>query len=454
MNTNEIEKQVLEQVTPSLEYRKNIQNVIKEIKDKLEKEIRERDLPVSIELVGSTAKDTYLKDNLDIDFFLLFPTKVHKEEIAKNALSIGRKLLKNTEESYAEHPYLRGYYKDYYVEIVPCYKIEKASQKLSAVDRTPLHTKYIKQNLADSKKSEILLFKQFLRGIGCYGAEAEIEGFSGYLCEILVIKYKSFRKLLEDAQSWKVGEKIALADGKYPSFDTPLTFIDPVDSNRNVASALSKETFDLFIKACKEYLKKPSITFFFPNNVKPWSLEKIREEIKKQKCQYVGIKIEKPDIIAENLYPQVRKTVRSIWESCERNDFTIFDINYYIDDEQNNIYIIVKTKEELLPKIQSHTGPPVKMNKNAEDFLKRWEDNSRVTKKPYVKNGRLYVEIRREYMDIKDFLKDHTKNLSLGKHIEKIVKKKYVILKIEELLTNNLREFWTGYLDGKMTWER
>ena len=59
---------------------------------------------------------------------------------------IGKELLTDTEESYAEHPYIRGYYKDYYIEIVPCYKIEKSSQKLSAVDRTPLHTDYVKNN--------------------------------------------------------------------------------------------------------------------------------------------------------------------------------------------------------------------------------------------------------------------------------------------------------------------
>jgi hypothetical protein len=41
-------------------------------------------------------------------------------------------------------------------------------------------------------------------------------------------------------------------------------FIDPVDSNRNVASALTKEKFDLFIKACKKYIKNPKVTFFFP----------------------------------------------------------------------------------------------------------------------------------------------------------------------------------------------
>jgi tRNA nucleotidyltransferase (CCA-adding enzyme) len=451
---NEIEKKVIEKVTPTKEYRKKLDLIIEEIEKILKQQIKKRKLPITIELVGSTAKDTFLQDNLDIDIFLLFPTKFKKEDIAKNALSIGRSFLKDTEESYAEHPYLRGYHKNYYVELVPCYKIENASQKLSAVDRTPLHTKYVKENLNENQKPEVRLFKQFLKGISCYGAEAEVEGFSGYLCEILIIKFGSFTNLIKKAKSWKPGEHLTLKEGKYPKFETPLTFIDPVDSERNVASALSKETFDLFIKACKEYLKKPNITFFFPNKVKPWSLENIKNLIQKQKCQYIGLKFEKPDIIVENLYPQVRKTVRSIWESCERNDFTIFDMKFHINNKENSVYIILKTKDELLPNTQIHTGPPVKMKKNVKDFQKKWADNPRVIKKPYEKNGRLFIELKREYTDIKDFLRINTKKLSLGKHIDKIVKKKYDLLNFEGLLINNLKEFWTEYLDEKMSWER
>jgi len=454
MNEKEIEKQILDQITPSSEYRKKLKTVIQEIKEKLKQEITERDLPVSIELVGSTAKDTYLKDNLDIDFFLLFPTKFQKEDIAKNALSIGKKLLKDTEESYAEHPYLRGYYKEYYVEIVPCYKIEKASQKISAVDRTPLHTKYVKENLPASQKQEVLLFKQFLRGIGCYGAEAEIEGFSGYLCEILIIKYGSLKKLIENANNWKTGEKFVFSKVKSPSFDTPLTVIDPVDTNRNVASALSKEKFDLFVRACREYLKKPSVTFFFPNKIKPWSLEEIKKEIQTQKCLYIGIKFDKPDIITENLYPQIRKASRSIRDTCERYDFKIYDITFHIDDQESIIYIIVKTKDETLSKTLKHMGPPTKLEKNADEFVKKWNSDSRIISTPYEKNGRLYVEIKREYLDINHFLRDKIKNLSTGKHIDKIVKKRYSILEMKELFKDNLREFWTEYLDGKMSWER
>ena len=449
-----IEKKVIGLITPAPEDRKKLEETIKDLKKQVNKEIIKKKLPASIEIVGSTAKDTYLKNNLDIDLFLMFPTTFSKEDIGHNALVIGRKLLNNTEECYAEHPYIRGYFKGYEAEIVPCYKIEKATQKLSAVDRTPLHTKYVREHLKETQKQDVRLFKQFLRGIGCYGAEAEIEGFSGYLCEILIIRYGSFKKLLQHAQHWGHGEKLALSDVVFPSFDTPLTFIDPVDKDRNVASALSKEKFDFFLKACEEYLKKPRITFFFPNETKPWSLEKIRSEIKKQTNRYVGVKIVKPDIIAENLYPQIRKAARSIWDACERYDFTIHDITFHVDELEKLIFIVINTKDEPLSKTFIHRGPPVKLRENVEDFSHRWKDDPRVTKKPHEENGIMYVEIEREYTQIKDFLKDQVKDLSLGKHLGKSKDKKYEIVELGDLLKTGLRVFWTNYLDKKLPWER
>ncbi len=448
---NKIEKLVLKKITPSLEYKKRIKKITKEINKKLEEEIRKRKLLAATELVGSIAKDTYLKNDLDIDFFIKFPAKYPKEEIGKNALSIGKAILKNTEESYAEHPYIRGYFKKIKVEIVPCYEIEKSSQKLSAVDRTPLHTKYIKKYLRGSQKSQVRLFKQFLKGINCYGAEAEKEGFSGYLSEILVLRYGSFKALIENAQRWKSRLTLSLTKGEYPAFDTPLTFIDPVDTNRNVASAVSKEKFELFIKACREYVKNPSVNFFFPKKVKPWSLKKIKETIENQKYQYVGIKFVKPKIISENLYPQVRKATRSIHDICRKYDFTVFDIKFHINSE---IYIIIKTKIEPLSKTKEHAGPPTKFKENIDDFIKKWKNDPRVTKKPFEKNGRYYVEIKRDYTEISDLLQNHMKNLSLGKHIDQIVKQKYTILKTQDLTNNELSAFWTEYLDNKMTWER
>jgi tRNA nucleotidyltransferase (CCA-adding enzyme) len=452
--STDIEKKILKKIAPSLQQRTELEACIQDLKKAVQREITKRKLSISIELVGSTAKDTFLIDALDIDLFLLFPIKTPREELEKNGLIIGRAVLKNTEEGYAEHPYVKGFYQQYKTEIVPCYKIESAEQLLSAVDRTPLHTKYVKKHLLDSQKNDVRLFKQFLQGIGCYGAEAEIEGFSGYLCELLIIKYESFCNLIYNAQKWTIGERLTLSDEDFPFFDTPLTVIDPVDNNRNVASALSKEKFEIFIKACKEYVKKPCITFFFPNKVQSWSLEKIQREIEKLGSLFIGIEIEKPDIISENLHPQIRKAVCSIQDVCERNDFTILDTAFHIDDERNTIFITIKTTKEPLSEMLTHAGPPIKLKKNVHDFLQKWKNNPRAVTKPYEKDGRIYVEMERKYRDIKHLLKDQVKNLSIGKNLDVCVKKGYKIIGLDKLLNKGTKVFWTVYLDKKMPWER
>ena len=66
----------------------------------------------------------------------------------------------------------------------------------------------------------------------------------------------------------------------------------------------------------------------------------------------------------------------------------------------------------------------------------------------------MYLEIKREYTDIKNLLENQLINLSLGKHIDKIVQRNFTFLEQNELLIENLRIFWTDYLDNKMPWER
>ena len=77
-----------------------------------------------------------------------------------------------------------------------------------------------------------------------------------------------------------------------------------------------------------------------------------------------------------------------------------------------------------------------------------------MVKGPYRENNRWYVEIKRQYTDQKKFLEKEFEKLSLGKHIDKVVNKKYAILEADNLLSENLKVFWTEYLDGKMSWGR
>ncbi len=448
--SKEVEQKVLEKIVPDKNARLKLETTIEELKTVVLKYTQKINFPIEIELVGSTAKDTYLKDSLDIDLFVCFPTTTSREKLEKIGLSIGRNVLTEREECFAEHPYLRGEFNGYKTEIVPCYKIESASQKLSAVDRTPLHTTYVTEHLAEKQKNEVRLLKQFLKGIGCYGAEAEVEGFSGYLCEILILKYNSFQNLFVCAQHWRYGEQLFLHDKTIPHFDTSLIFIDPIDSERNVSSALSKEKFDLFIKASKAYLKRPQINFFFPNKIKPWSLDKIRKEIGGK--EFFGIKIKKPNIIAENLYPQVRKSVRSIIDLCTQYDFTITDSFFHITHD--SVYIVLHPEKSKISETMLHMGPPINLKKNADDFIKKWINNPQTIKKPFEKDNRLYAEIKREYVEIKELLEKQINDLSLGKHINPLVQEDFTIFERKDLLKETLCMLWTEYLDKRMSWER
>jgi len=451
---NSIEQHVLQKITPEQKDRGRLKTTISKLTNKVKEKLITHHQKASIELVGSTAKDTYLKNNLDIDLFIVFPSSEPSETIAQTTLQIGREILKDTEECYAEHPYIRGNFFDYKVELVPCYQITDASEKISAVDRTPLHTKYVKHHLSEDQKQDVRLLKQFLIGIGCYGAEAEIQGFSGYLCELLIIKYESFHNLLQNVTKWKEGIKITLTNHPIPDFDDPLVFIDPVDKDRNVAAAVVLQTFHRFITASRDYLHQPKETFYFPKPTKPWSLEKIERVLIKQEATYIGIQFEKPRIIKENLFPQLRKACNAIEKQSSEEGFIILDTRFHVDGEKNLIYLIIKTTEKPLSETVTHKGPPVKLKKNTKEFIDKWKNHSATVVEPFKEDDRIFVTLKRPYRHLKNYLSDTLSSFSLGKHIDTIVEKKYKILSQHELIKSDLQLFWTKYLDDKKPWER
>ena len=158
---------------------------------------------------------------------------------------------------------------DVWVNIVPCFKV-KVGKWISATDRTPFHTDYIKSYLDDNLVKEVRLLKRFMKGINVYGAEIKVGGFSGYLCELLVLNYGSFLNVLSSVSNWKK-RTIIDYEGHYKGnnkikekFVEPLIIVDPVDKERNVAAAVRKERYNDFVAASRAFLKSPHLNFFYP----------------------------------------------------------------------------------------------------------------------------------------------------------------------------------------------
>ncbi|HID23980.1 MAG TPA: CCA tRNA nucleotidyltransferase, partial [Planctomycetaceae bacterium] len=234
-------EEVLSRIVPTPEEEAKLREVEKELVARIRYEASQYDRRLYARLLGSASRGTWLRYQKDLDIFIFFPEEYSKEEMERIVTSIASRVLKGVEKRYAEHPYVRGEFRGYDVELVPCYAIKDTSYLKSAVDRTPFHNDYVKKRIS-SKENEVRLLKQFLKGIACYGAEAKVEGFSGYLCELLVIKFGSFIRVLEAAKHFKRGEVLSLrgdVDEKAVrrKFSSPLIFLDPVDENRNVAAA-------------------------------------------------------------------------------------------------------------------------------------------------------------------------------------------------------------------------
>src|SRR5207249_3088716 len=84
-------------------------------------------------LVGSVAKGVHLTGT-EIDIFVAFPADTPREVLEREGLALGD-VLERPVRMYAEHPYTRGWYGGFEVEVVPCYRITDATPRMSSIVR-------------------------------------------------------------------------------------------------------------------------------------------------------------------------------------------------------------------------------------------------------------------------------------------------------------------------------
>ncbi|MCL2296352.1 MAG: CCA tRNA nucleotidyltransferase [Methanomassiliicoccaceae archaeon] len=406
-----LESQILEKIKPTAEEVKRIDDIANALKKEVEDYVKEHNIDVETRFVGSYAKGTYLSDP-DIDLFILFPETVSHKDLETIGLSVGEALMKGGEKVYSEHPYTRGTYMGMDVDLVPSYSIKTTDKLRTAVDRTPFHTQYILDKLKDPQKDEVRLLKRFMKGIGVYGAEPNTRGFSGYLCELLILHYGSFRRVLEGANEWREGMAIVL-EKKGPPIMGPLVVYDPVDQKRNVASAVHLDTMALFIVASKAYLSSPSEKFFFPLERQPYSREKLQMISDNNGSRMVTVVFDRPDVIEDNLYSQLWKTRYALTRKLNDFDYTVLRTVHEMYEKK--LEIVFELERDVLSKTYKHTGPPVWV-RAADPFLSKWKNN--IYGPPFIEEGCWNVIAERMYFTAKEMLADEAAVSGIGREID------------------------------------
>ena len=101
-------RRVRERVTPDADEQARMEAAVTALTDRVEAAID--DLPVAADViqVGSTARGTWLAGDRDIDIFVRFPADIDRADLEEYGLAVGRDVLPDGREEYAEHPYTVG----------------------------------------------------------------------------------------------------------------------------------------------------------------------------------------------------------------------------------------------------------------------------------------------------------------------------------------------------------
>ena len=460
-------EEVLRRVTPSREEKIDTLRFVNSLIEKLKRRLEKLGIEAEVRVEGSIAKDTWISGEKDIDLFILVP-KEHGREAFQKVLEAAKTVCKGKFlEAYAEHPYIHAEIEGFTIDFVPCFKLENAEEAISSVDRTPFHTAYVKKHLKSEGRREVRLLKRFMRGIGTYGAEIKVGGFSGYLCELLVVCYGSFLNVLKAASDWR-GRVLIDIESYYEGraeevlkiFNQPLIVIDPVDKNRNVASAVSRERLAEFIAASRLFIRNPSVRFFFPPELKPFSTQEAIERMRSKGTSFVFLKTKAVKAVPDVLWGQLYKSQRALKGLISRYDFEVLRDAVWSDEKTATVFIF-ELQSHILPATKKHIGPPIAKKMDCERFLKKHLSSKMLVSGPRIEGDRWVVEKKRRYQNasilLKDFLKDGGRSVGVASLVSEAFSSSLEVIVNEEIMdfylsNEDFASFFTTYLIGKPMW--
>ena len=351
----------------------------------------------------------------------------------------------NGHKSFSEHPYISGVFKGMEVDMVPCFAVSTAENIKSAVDRTPFHARYILENSDAQMRDEMRLMKKFMKGIGTYGAEPHVRGFSGYLCEIITLYYGGFLNALKAAAEWKEGVKLNFGNGEGNFSRVAMVFYDPVDGRRNVASAVHVDTLSRFITAARRYVENPDRKFFFPKKREPFDQKNIRNRLSIRDSVLISVSFDRPNVLDDILHAQMWKTEAAIVKRLQYYGFDPLRSVYAVTDDECQFVFELAT--EKLSETCVHEGPVPWVN-NADNFLKVWKDNPYGA--PFILDGRWRVIRKRPFRYAGNMIIKEATQLGVGKDMDPMT---MVVRDHEETLEYIDPSVLTEMLDPRYPWE-
>ena len=446
--------QILKRITPDKSEIDHIEKVTAFIIKFIKKSTIPSEISIRfIEPQGSTGlKQTALKNTADIDLFIgidpeiiinhHFSSKKEKKEFIHSKFKdlttswlipcFKDQGLKNVRMSYAEHPYVSADFMGIELDIVICFDVSsdylQKNGPITSVDRTPHHTRFIRDNINEKQKDDIRLLKHFFKCYNCYGDKSALgrSGFIGYSAELLILYYDSIWNLFLNFE--ELSFKIIYHQKIFNAIKNPyenksylaikskifpndyLIILDPTDINRNVGSSISKRAFEYINYQIKNFCEKPSIDYFEHHELP--SINQLNLSDEQLSCyfyaQFQEIQEDHYTKYRDKLYSLMEQIIKKASKENTLEPRFMNVIGELVFNTDTGQYILAFFTES--PNISSNfkrEGPKKKSKPHYKKFKEKHPN-------AFEENDQIFLILKRPFTQFKDFLDNNIDEKSIN----------------------------------------
>ncbi len=336
-----------EEVQRIHEIRDHLLNTVKSILEK-------SGIKAKVLATGSTAKDTFVSGNTDIDIFIVTTDY-------KRAYNLLKQNFPSSRRKEGAMDILHFIHEGYDVDLV---FIPPDHPRME----TLIHTEFMNKNLTPQLKKEAIRAKAFFKSRGVYGAE--IGGIVGIAIEELIRRYGKLEAVCEALQEYK-----------------EIPFIpDPANPNRNLLASIKPIRWKQIKEACRQFLETKQFQY------RRFTKEDYLSSRRGWNNLFFSRLRDRPTdfhtalSICNHSLNEIRNREPEVKGTCDAYVF-------------NEVIISYDVYPRKLPKRKIHCGPALHMKEAVETFKS-------IYKNTFVKDGRICTIVEREHTDIAEWMKE------------------------------------------------
>ncbi len=451
-----IEKKVLEIIQVQWEQHENIRELLSILKEKIVLDLNALGFIGRVENQGSFVRKTYLSEDDSFDLLLILQksdkSKAHQIlDALKKRLKKDR--IKNNPIEITKHtgkiPYLRINVEGELINLFVGFEVSPGEEPESIFDLIPMHSQYIITHMKEENRNEVLLFKKFLKTIGVYRNEIGAIGFNGYLCELLIIFYGSFRETIDAISKWRPRTIIDLKRNTEKMEDVdlltsemllkyyPLYVPDPLNPKDNVAADVSVDQFTSLIAASNTYLMKPDISFFEDLLFEIPIYDELVRKIANSGREITILAIKRNFEEAEICWQKALSIKNAFQTELFNNNYILERSKTFVSEEYYGLFISLM---DIKPQISIRKEGPEITSKESLKFLKQYTKHIDVVAGPFIDNDRWVIHFTKKGQSVFEFLENlvqkNTFVLNVDSFLKIAIKEKMKIFLVDETLRN------------------